>query len=405
MAAGAAAVALAGVGFAVVRLANPRVDIPTALVTRGEFVDYLELHGQLKALKSVSVNAPEDAEDLQILRLARSGSRVNKGDVVVQFDVTKLQQELAEDRSALRAAEAEIKQTQAQSRIVEEQDSTDLLKARYDVESSKLDASKQEVVSKIEGEEAGLQVADSESKLKQTEQKLRSDQSGAAADLDGKKQKYDKALYDVQQAERKIASLTLRAPSGGVITLLPNYRASGVFGRAPDFKEGDGAWPGAAIVEIPDLSTLRVEARIDETDRARVSLGQAAAIRLDAVPDRDFRGSISRISTLATADFSAGWPFPRNFDIEAGLDSADARLRPGMNATARVAVERIPNAILIPAGAAFQKSGETLAYVRRGREFEARTIQVARRGESQLMVSEGLRPGDRVALKDPTEKP
>jgi HlyD family secretion protein len=75
-----------------------------------------------------------------------------------------------------------------------------------------------------------------------------------------------------------------------------------------------------------------------------------------------------------------------------------------MNATARIAVDRVQNATLIPTEAAFQKSGETVAYVLQGSHFEPRTIEVSKRGESQLVVTSGLKPGDRVALKDPTEK-
>lgn len=395
---------IASVAFAVVRLASPKPLVPTVPVERGEFVDYLELRGRLKAIRSVTVNAPADAEDLQILRLAHTGEHVKRGDVVVQFDVTKLQQELAQDRSALKAAEAEIGQTQAQANLAQEQDRTDLLKAGYDVDSAELDASKGEIVSKIEGEEAKLAVIDSQSKRNQADQKLKSDQQGAAADLEGKKQKYGKALYDEQQAEHRIATLTLRSPIDGVVTVLPNYRAGNFFGNAQDFREGDRAWPGAAVLEIPDLTTLRLNVRVDESDRARITQGQAASMHVDAVPDREFSGRIAEISTLATVDFGSGWPFSTNFEVEVGVDQLDERLRPGINATARVAVDRVPNAVLIPPEAVFQKAGSSVAYVLRGSHFDERPVEIGRRSESVLLISQGLKPGERVALKDPTEK-
>jgi len=399
-----AVVVLVSAGFSTVHWLSPAPKVPTAVVKLGEFTDYLELRGQLKAIRSVTVNAPSDSEDLQILHLVRDGIRVRKGDVLVQFDVTKLKAELAQDRSVLRAADAESTQTKAQSRLATEQDQTDLLKDGYDVESARLDASKGEIVSKIEGAEARLQVANTQSILAAAQEKTKSDDAGAAADLEGKKQKIAKARYDVQQAEHRIAVLTLRAPIDGVVTILSNYRAGGFMGGAQPFKEGDSAWPGAAVLEIPDLSTLRATARVDETDRARVAIGQTATIRVDAVPDREFHGRVSAISTLATVDFNAGWPFPKNFELSVSPDEFDARLRPGMNATARIAVERMAGAILIPTEAAFQKSGETVVYVLRGSHFESRTIQVSRRGESQLVVISGLKPGERVALKDPLEK-
>ncbi len=402
----AALAILLGVGgFAAIHFANSTPSVPTAEVQRGEFVDYLELRGRLKAVRSVSVNAPADAQDLQILHLAHTGSHVKTGDVVVQFDATKLEQELAQDKSALKAAEAEIGQTQAQAKLTEEQDRTDLLKAGYDVDSAKLDATKGEIVSKIEGQEANLAVTDSQSKRDQADQKLKSDEAAANADVEGKRQKYEKALYDVHQAEHRIAGLTLRSPIDGMVTVLTNYRAGNdfFFGGGQEFKEGDRAWPGAGILEIPDLKTLRLGVRVDETDRARIAEGQTASIHVDSVPDRDFSGHLLDISKMATIDFSGGWPFSRNFEVEVGVDQLDERLRPGINATARVAVDRVANAVLVPPEAVFQKSGETVAYVLRGSHFDERPIEVGRRSETSLLIAQGLKPGERVAVKDPTE--
>ena len=73
-----------------------------------------------------------------------------------------------------------------------------------------------------------------------------------------------------------------------------------------------------------------------------------------------------------------------------------------MSATARVAVEKLPDSILVPPEATFQKFGKTVAYVLSGSSFQERDILVAKRSESQVVVARGLKPGERVALKDPT---
>jgi multidrug efflux pump subunit AcrA (membrane-fusion protein) len=73
-----------------------------------------------------------------------------------------------------------------------------------------------------------------------------------------------------------------------------------------------------------------------------------------------------------------------------------------MSATARIAVERVPDVILIPAEASFQKKGRSVAYVLNGRGFDERVIEISRRSGSQLWIAKGLDPGEKVALKDPT---
>jgi multidrug efflux pump subunit AcrA (membrane-fusion protein) len=404
----AAGLLIGGGGIASVRFSRSVPNIPTAEVTRGEFEDSVKVRGEVKAKRSMTVYAPQTRSgvgDPQILKISKIGAVLKKGDVVVEFDTAKLRETLQQRRSEVKQAEAEIEQGRAQAKLQEEQDLTDLERARYDVQRAKLEVSKAEILSRIEGEKNKLLLADAEQHLKEEEEKLTSDRAKAAADNDGKKQKREKALRDVQVVEEDIASLTLRAPVDGMVTILPNWRASGWSSdNAPPFKEGDRAWQGARIAEFPDISTLRVNGRVEEADRGRVKEGQPATVRVDAVPDKEFPARVVEISALAKVDFS-GWPFPRNFDVSAQLDQADARVHPGMSATARVAVEKLPDCILIPPEATFQKFGKTVAYVLSGSSFQQRDILVAKRGESQVAVARGLKPGERVALKDPTAAP
>lgn len=394
-------VVVVSAGFGAVRMSRTAPQVPTTEVKMGEFLDYVQVRGEVDALKSVVLLAPSNAGDIQIVKLVKNGTRVNKGDLVIQIDMSNLQRTLDEKRSGLKQAEAELEQVRAQAHLQQEQDRTDLMKARYDVDRAKLEVSKQEIVSKIDGEKAKLALADAEQKLREIEQKVKSDIDSAAADEESKKQKIAKAQFDVKRAEQGIAALTIKAPSDGMVTLLPNWRAGSGFGNAPEFKEGDRAWSGAAIAELPDLSSVRVTAHIDETDRGRLKVKQPATVRVDAVPDKELTGQVTEISLLAKPDFSS-WPPVKNFDIVVALDKVDPRLRPGMSATARVAVDRLKDSLLIPAEASFQRGGRTVAYVLRGSVFKERAIEVGRRGNGQLVVTKGLKRGERVATRDPT---
>jgi HlyD family secretion protein len=390
---------LVGVAFATLRLRHTPPSVPTAEVIRGEFVDYSQLRGEVKAAKSVVLTAPSNAGDLQIIKLSKNGSPVKKGDIVVQFDSTDVQRKLEQTRTELKQAEAEIERMRAQSKLTEEQDTTDVGKAKFDVERARLDASKQEILSAIDGEKSKLTLLDTEQKLTEVEQQLKSHGLGAKADVNSRIYKREKADFDVKRGEKNIASMVLRAPVDGMVTLLENWRA-GNFGSAPEWREGDRAWPGASIVELPDLSTVQVSAPVDETERGRLKTGQTVKIRVDAVPDREFNGVLAEISPLTKPDFTI-WPPTKNFNITIQLQASDARLRPGMSATARIAVAKVGDAVLVPAEAVFQRSGRTVVYVLRGSSFEERAVEISRRGNGQCAVESGLKPGEKVAIKDP----
>jgi HlyD family secretion protein len=389
-----------GVVLGAVRLGKRSPTVPTYEVERGEFLDSLEFRGEVKAMKSVTISAPSEAGDLQIIKVSAEGTVVKPGDLVVEFDKTKTEHDLAQYRSTLKSAEAEIEQARAQARLAEEEDKTTVLKARYEVEGDKLEASKQEIVSRIEGEEAKLKLADAEQKLREAETKQKSDETLNKTTIESKEQASKKAKYDVERAERSLEKMTLRAPSAGTISLLQHWSGSNM---AP-YRPGDRAWPGAEIAELPDAATLRISARVDETERGRLAPKQSVTVQLNAIPDRQFTGHIEQIGAIASMDFSSGWPITRNFILEIALDQTDARFKPGITGQVTVVVDRVGDAITIPAQAMFQKSGQNVAYVWQGTEFEERAIEVGRRSGDRIMVAKGVSAGEQVALKDPTAK-
>jgi multidrug efflux pump subunit AcrA (membrane-fusion protein) len=182
-------------------------DLPTADVRRGEFVDALEIRGDIKPLRSVVLAAPMQAGDLQIVKLAKGGAMVKAGDVVVEFDGSMLRRTMQEKQSELKQADAEIEQTTAQTRITKEQNATELMRANYNIQRAKLEVQKGDTVSRIENEKAKLALADTEQKLKELDAKIQSDNTTIEADLSGKRRKREKALFDLQRAEQGLGIL------------------------------------------------------------------------------------------------------------------------------------------------------------------------------------------------------
>jgi multidrug efflux pump subunit AcrA (membrane-fusion protein) len=275
------------------------------------------------------------------------------------------------------------------------------MKAQYNIERAKLDVAKGDTVSRLEVEKSKLGLADAEQKLRELEMKIKSDATGAEADLSAKRRKREKALFDFQRAERGLQNLQLRAPAPGMVNVLINYRSGSTWGGGEvEFREGDRAWPGAAVLELPDLSSVHLEARLDETDRGRLNVGQEAAIRIEAISGKDFKAKIERISVLARGDYTS-WPPTRNFDLNLVLTEIDPKIRPNMTAVARIATDRVPDVLVVPADAVFQRDGYPIVYRLAGSMFEEQRVEVARRGREQAILSSGVSQGDRIASRRP----
>ncbi len=379
------------------------VEVPVSKVRRANFVIAVKTRGEIRSVNSIIVSAPQ-VPDSRIVRIAESGSPVKKGDVVVEFDAAQQEQNLLERNTSVRTVDSEIVQTKASHKIVDEQDGINMMTAEYNLERSKLEASKAEVVSAIEGAKSRIDVGVSQGDLSVVNTVVGAHKTTQEADLDRLQNKKDKTIRDVDRARGYLSKMVLRAPQDGIVNILPNFRAQGSFGSAPPpFKEGDRAWTGASIAEIPDLSHMRIELKLEEVDRGRLKLGQPCRVRVDAIADRELKAELNWISPIAAVNFRGMGLSEKNFPAYATLDELDRRLRPGMSATAEIVIESQPNTLLIPVRASFTNNGKPAVYVQHGKDFVIRPIEVGKRNDTDMVVVKGLREGEVVALENPIE--
>jgi HlyD family secretion protein len=376
--------------------------IPSAEVKLGDFIDYVELRGEIAVRSSAVVTAPYNAGDLRILKLVRNGAEVRKGDVVVEFDRSSLQRSAEQARSTLKQVEAEIAKAKAQQDLNEEQIKTERMTAEFTLQRAQLDVGTRDVIPAADYEKNVLALQKAEQKLRELDSKMETRRIGTEADMAGIIRRREKAKADLEQAERNMAGLGLTSPADGIIALLPNSQSRAILsGSPPPFKEGDRAYAGATIAEIPDMSTIQGNASVLEADRGRVEPGQPVILNIEAIPDREHKGRVKEISPLARMDYS-DYLVTKIFSMNVQLENPDPRLRPGMMAGFHVEVERVHDAVVIPSEAVFLKNGQTVAYVLFDGNYHERPLSLARRGIGQVMISRGLKPGERIALKDPT---
>lgn len=390
----------AAVTLAAMNLYTPATrEVPTARVERRDFLDTVRARGEVKSARSAKVVTPA-TPNLTIVRLAENGKPIKRGEVVVAFDSSTQEDQFIERRTVVREVESEILQADAQHSIADEENAMATMKAEYEVERAELEASKQEILSEIEGLKNRIDVTIAEGVLSQEKTKTDATDLSQRADLRRIEEKKDKAKRDLETTQAYLGSMVLRAPADGIVHIMTNNRANGSFGTSrPPFQEGDTVWTGATIAEIPDLSSLQVEFRIEEIDRGRVAVGQLVRIRVDAVPDLLMEGEVQWMSPIATLVFRR-FPPEKNFPAQATIRKLDPRLRPGMSATVEVIVDRRPDELVIPNKASFQIEGEPTVFVQSGSGFRPQPIEVVTRNSTEIVVH-GVEEGQVIALENP----
>ena len=404
----ALAVVVVGIVAAGSWRAFARTTVPeseTVAVVRGEYADVVEIRGQVQPVRSIYVTAPYNAGELQILKIAANGTNVRTGDVVAEFDAVTLRRTIQEKQSELRSATAELAQGQAQQKITVEERQAAVKRGEFDVAKARLSLGEVGLVSVIEAERARLALADAEQRLREAQAAAASAAANAQADRQSRERRIQKITQDLTLAESQVTALHVKAPTSGTVNILPNYRATNPTGIPQEYRAGDRAYAGAMVLELPDLSSVYLTARIEEPDRGQLVMNQEAVVRVDAIADRDYHATVSEISVLARTDFNSGWPPTKQFDLKLTLRDPDDRLRPGMSAVARIKVGQLPDVLLVPAGSVFYDEGRTVVFRAGRRGYEPVGVEVVRRGREQAAVAGGIAAGDRVARKRPGETP
>ena len=390
---------LAGSGYALRQFRRTRAvaDLPVATAKRGEFLVLVRCRGELVSKVSEQLIAPLDVADLQIIWAVPSGTAVKKDQPVVRFDPTRTQQDLKEKQAALQQAQSTLDQAVAQARITDDQDKLDLSTARYNTEKARLEASKQTIMSAIQGEESMIDLGLAEEKLKVQQTATVTHSKGNEQKIAALERARDTAKRQVELTEYHLTLMELKSPLDGVINYLPNYSQG--WQNAQPFKVGDHIAAGGVIAEIPDLSTLGMESKVDEVDRGRIAVGKTVLVHVDAYPEKVITATIASITPLTEESFNE-WPPTHSFRAYAKLEKPDPRMRPGMNSGADLIETRIPDAVSIPAKALFTIGGKPAVYVKANGQYVPTPVKVRARNPDEVAV-DGINGGTVVALTEP----
>src|SRR5450432_610390 len=294
--------------------------VPTAKVQRGDVVIRAYSRGELRAVRSVTLTAPNLFGTVQTTRLAPMGSLAKEKDLVVEYDDSERKAALEEAQLSVQSVDEQIKKAKADLAIQQSQDAVTLLKTRYDVRRAQLEVQRNPIMSAIDGKKNLLTLEQSKRALQQLESDIQSRQEQADSALAVLQEQRNRSLIDVQRELTRIAQTKSLAPITGLVAIKQNRAGNFNFGQQlPDIREGDTLQPGMPVVDMLDLSELEVWAKVGELDRANLKEGQDALLQLDAIPDKRFQGKIKAMSGTATSDVFSGDP-SKKFDVIFSID-------------------------------------------------------------------------------------
>jgi HlyD family secretion protein len=367
---------------------NKAVEVRTEQVQPRDLVASVTASGQVRPQTKVDLSSDITGK---IVRLAvKEGQMVTQGQFLLQIDPQ--QQEAAVQRVEAALASSRAQMAQAQANLLQAQKS-------YERTASIKKANPQLI---------------SDENLEQ----LRTQAEVNEALYQSARHSVDQATAAVRDARSSLGKTTIYAPMSGRVTRL-------------NVENGETAIMGtlnkdaATLLTIADMSVLETKVKVDETDVARISLGDSAVIQIDAFPDTTFIGRVTKISNSAVKSATqqqANADQAVDYEVTIQLLNTPTETRPDFSATAKIITDSRRNALSIPIIALTVRENEALAkedtavglgkpkpkkevgkkdvegvfVVGADNKVTFRPVKVGVAGEKHFEVLSGLKKGDRI---------
>ncbi len=392
-----------GIAFALQQLRPAAKAIPTTRIEKGTLELDINTPGELHTPRSSMLVAPSVNGALQIVHLLKTGTQVKAGDIVVEFDPSEQQYNLEQSRSQLAEASQQIVKAKTDAEVKAAEDKVALLKAKFDVRRAELEVGRNELVSDIDAQKNLLNLEEAKRRLAQLQQDVDSRTASNTAAIALLEQKRQTALLGMKQAQRSIDNMQLKSPIDGLVSIKDNMDSGMTFYgmTLPEYREGDLVYPGRFLAEVLDVNQMEVVAKVYESDRSNVNVGQTAEVRLDAQPHAAFPAKVKSIAGMASRNDFGPNAIGR-FEVAFSLSSHANEFRPGTSAEILVRGTQLKDQLYLPSQCLFEKDGKQVIYVKRGKTFEATAAKVKFRTENRIAL-ENLEEGTEVALVNPEE--
>lgn len=364
---------------------------------RGEFLVSVTESGEIRAANSVTLQAPRTQyPQLQIVYMIPEGTTVKQGDVVVQFATKDVDKTIADKESELSMLLSDLARLKADQAASLADAEAQFQNAELQCKLSQLNMERMQFEAEIERKRAELQVEQNRIALEQAKRKIESRKIINKSELEKHLLKIEQVKNDIKKAKDDREKFTLRAPIPGLVVYEMNWQTN------RKFNVGDSPWWGQGVVSLPDLSKVQTITQVNEVDVSKVKKGQRARVNLDAFPDKEFWGSVTSVATIGrTKDRTST---VKQFEVVVDIEGTDPILKPGMTTSNEVIMETIPDVVYVPIESVFEEKGNTIVYRVEGSSTKERVVKTGVKNTNYVVIVEGLKEGEAVALRNPKEK-
>lgn len=375
-------VAAAVLGLGVFRKSSPP-KVNFTQVKRATLVSTLPTNGKVEPFEWQPIRAerPGIVNDVPV----RNGDTVRKDQVIATISDPTLQADIQAGEARVAEAQANLSALNSGGKPAELVEIDNSLKqARLELEQQKKDQAaltrlaEKQAATKMDVDAASQKVQQSETAIEGLERRRQS--LVAKTDVAAAQARLQDAQATLRLARDRAAQVLVRAPIAGTI-----------YGLA--IRAGAYLNPGDLVANVGQLDRVRIRLYVDEPELGRVAEGQPVSITWEALPGKQWDGSVERrptsIQPLGSRQVG---------EVICLIENAGHILLPGTNVDATIRTAVVENALLIPKEALRRDAQGPFVFRLDGDMIERRSVTTGNSSLSQVQITAGLADGDRIAM-------
>jgi HlyD family secretion protein len=353
--------------------------------------------GSLEAVSSMDMKPSVNGT---LAMIVKEGTRVTKGTLIARLDTTTFNRNLENAKLQLEKARIALESTKLNQASNRSNQNQSLQNAQSQVANAKLDvevaqsnyqnmqrlfqaggASQNqldETKRSLEKAENSLATARLNLQTTQSSQNIKS--STDTQDLRNQELAIRQAEISVSSSQTDLASSKIYAPFNGIVSSVSGQVGSSI--------------SGSSILTLIEDSSVKIPVQVDETEIAKVKVGQTAEVTLDALPDETFTGKVTSVSPKAVVQQNIAV-----FYATVTIENPELKLRPGMTSEVEIIAQEFQNVVVIPKRAVQTVRNRTYVNVQKRDGTEELTrVSIAAEDGTNVVIDSGLSARDRVIL-------
>ena len=406
------------------------------VVTTSDFVlEFIE-PGEIESAENVEIKSEvrsRSSAGTSILEIVPEGTVVKKGDFLVRLDDASLQKDLLRQRISVHQSKATLvkatadveaaklalqeylsgsfRENEEQLESSEFVSKENLRRAQeYLVYSKKLAAKGYVSEAQLEADQFAVEKARKELDLAQTKLEVLRTHSRKAkvndlnasiltaeARLQSAQNSYELEKTQEVEIEEQIVKCMVLSPAAGEVTYANNTNSG-----ASDvilIEEGKQVRENQTIIRLPNVSLLRVRAKVNENRIEKVRPGMKCTILIDAMRDLQLNGKVESVSEYPLPSVSRYTSHIKEYATEIVINNPPSGVRTGMTAKVTIKSEFVENTLQVPLTAIFRKEGKTFCITGdENGDMEIREIKLGSYNMNMAVVLGGLKVGERIVL-------